>query len=139
MNTIPPIQGFKEIEHTSDIALEVWAASLENLFIEASKGLQNLMGIKTQGRSTTLYKKEINGMDMESVLVSFLDDLLFLVEQKNCWCNIEQVSLINLSITYSGKIIRIRSLEKQLKAVTFNDLQIVSKDNYWKTRIVFDV
>jgi SHS2 domain-containing protein len=139
MNIISPVQGFHEIEHTSDIALEVWGGSLESLFLETAKGLHTLMGIKTQRRSKAFFHKEINGMDKESLLISFLDDLLFHVEQENCWCHVEHLSLSKMSIAYTGNMLQIQKIQKQVKAATFHGLEIVYKRNCWKTHIVFDV
>ncbi len=136
---ISPIQGFREVEHTSDIALEVWAASMESLFLEGAIGLYTLMGMKTRRGSIAIHHKEIHGMDKESLLVSFLEDLLFLVEHENYWCDVKQLSVSNLSIFYSGNILQIQSLKKPIKAVTFHDLKIMFIKNCWKTCIVFDV
>lgn len=112
---------------------------MESLFLEGAKGLHTLMGIKTRRGSKAVHHKEIHGMDKESLLVSFLEDLLFLVEHENYWCDVEQLSVSNLSISYSGNILQILSLKKQIKAVTFHDLKIVFTRKCWETCIVFDV
>ncbi len=139
MNTTSSIEGFQEVAHTSDLALEVWAMSQEALFLQAAEGLRSLLGIRIDHKSVANYQNDITGFDQESLLVSFLSDLLFLVDHDNCWIKVDQLTLSNLNLDYSGKQFSIHSLKKQLKAVTFHKLRIINKDNHWKTRIVFDV
>ena len=81
-------------------------------------------------------------MDKESVLVSFLEDLLFLVEHENSWCKVEQhFSFRICQMLHIPEIIfKILSLKNQIKAITFHDLEIVLQEKPMEDlQIVFDV
>ena len=75
-------QGFREIEHAADWEIEVWAPDLPGLFIEAAQGMYSLSGTKLslldEGRA---YEFEIPFTNPESILVAFLNELLFQSEQ----------------------------------------------------------
>ena len=73
-----PPAGFREIAHTADWELEVWAPDLPGLFEQAARGMYSLMGVRllpTPRQSRTL---ELDAFDGESLLVRFLEELLYI-------------------------------------------------------------
>ena len=82
---------------------------------------------------------EAEATDAESLLVAFLSELVFAVEQEHL-IFIEfhvQVEGIKLKVEMSG--VPILSLTKAIKAVTYHNLQIQPTARGYEVEIVFDV
>jgi SHS2 domain-containing protein len=132
--------GYQEIVHTADLALHVWAPSLEALFEEAAGGMYTLMGVQSGGKLRCRREIRLDAGDVESLLVSFLNELLYHYEDEGIAYNHLAVKIsagYQLAATVEGA----KSLrqEKEIKAVTFNDLAITQKEGRFEATVVFDV
>ena len=134
------LSGFEEIEHTADRAYRVWGKSLEDLFLQAALGLYQLAG--TQLTSDKRVKREIRleGIDTESLLVTWLNELLHLYESEHLAS--ERLEIIELD----GKILHARITAakvlqwlEDIKAVTYHNLAILSTETGFEATIVLDV
>jgi len=76
-------QGHREVEHTADWGLEVWAPDLPGLMEEAARGMFELMGIEVSEESRCHRQLEIGADDREQLLVSFLEELLFIADAED--------------------------------------------------------
>jgi SHS2 domain-containing protein len=134
---------FEEIPHTADVSLHIWASDLASLFSDAASGMYSLLvpdvGISPiENRSIS-----ISAPDPESLLVSFLSELVYLAEReqlifKDVWVNIiDDKSSCRLTGTMTG--FALGSLTKIIKAVTYHNLRIQKSDDRWDVTIVFDV
>ena len=83
----------------------------------------------------------VNSMDLESLLVDFLSDALYLSDVHNeayLGVTISNLSENRISATLHG--ISITGFdESEIKAVTYHDLAITKKDDLWQADIVFDI
>ncbi|MGD2206527.1 MAG: riboflavin biosynthesis protein RibF, partial [Anaerolineae bacterium] len=73
---------YRELEHTADLALEVWGAELPDLFAGAAEGMYSLMGdVGGEGLEVTEWHEiSLEASDLEILLVDWLNELLFLAE-----------------------------------------------------------
>ena len=131
--------GYKEISHTADWAISVWGEDIESLFIDAALGMYSLMGIQTNPSDVKKTKVILNGDDPESLLVSFLSELLYIIEN-----NDSLFDKINLNINGKTLIAQLNghgilSIQKVIKAVTYHNLEIINSNGLVQTEIVFDV
>lgn len=133
--------GYREIEHTADWAMEVWAEDIPGLFMEAAAGMVALQGICfLESGSARPCEMEFNGVDYESLLVSFLSELLFLQESEQLGSRIVRVLELNSEkLLVFLQLESITIIEKAVKAVTYHDLAIKFSHGNWSTRIVMDV
>ena len=137
MNNPPP--GHREIEHTADWELEVWAPDLPALMEEAARGMYELMGVEVSEESRCHRQIELLADDREQLLVSFLGELLFLVEDEDLafdgfLLKVDDTSL--LARLEGGSIV---SRSKEIKAVTYHRLEISETKRGLETSIIFDV
>jgi SHS2 domain-containing protein len=134
-----PKQGHREVEHTADCGLEVWAPDLPGLMEEAARGLFGLMGVKISEESRCHRQLEIGADDREQLLVSFLEELLFIADSEDLAFDGFLLNLVdtNLLARLEGGFIVSRT--KEIKAVTYHYLEIVETKRGLKTSIVFDV
>jgi SHS2 domain-containing protein len=131
--------GFKEVEHTGDLALNVWATSEEELFKQAMLGMLSLMG--AEGGPGRRSKKHlvIRSTDRESMLVQFLNDILLEMELDKVLPNTIELSLGRHRMSVRLAFQPLVQIKKLIKAATYHDLRILHAGVTFSTTIVFDV
>ncbi|PJH74410.1 MAG: protein archease [Anaerolineae bacterium CG_4_9_14_0_8_um_filter_58_9] len=131
--------GFEEIVHTADWALRVWADNLEGLFAEAARGMYALSGANQAEGPKVKRTFETQAQDAESLLVAFLSELVYALEQEGVIFDEfdVQVEGTKLKVEMSGA--PILSLTKAIKAVTYHNLQVRPTARGYEVEIVFDV
>ncbi len=134
-----PTGGFREIEHTADWELEVWGADREALFVQAAFGMLSLLGLRLEDAPRERRSFELEAPDLETLLVDFLNELLFLADSEGFGPDRLDLSFRNgrLAVALEGAQIAKRS--KEIKATTFSKLGIRRTERGLETRIVFDV
>lgn len=131
--------GFREIEHTADWELEVWAPDFTGLLEQAALGMYHLSGIRIAQAPIQEFSLEIDFTDRESALVKFLSELLYLASSEN-WGALRfdlQLTKDHLRARLTGA--PILSLGKEIKAVTYHRLHIHEMIDLLSVRLVFDV
>jgi SHS2 domain-containing protein len=130
---------FEEIRHTADWSLRVRAVNLEELFLESARGMNALSGIRLAPGPHAQRTFEVSGPDRESLLVAFLSELVYSVEQEN-------LAFDEFEIRFSGDRLSARlsgapivSIDKAIKAVTYHYLKIRQTESGYEVEIVFDV
>ena len=134
-----PPAGFREIAHTADWELEVWAPDLPGLFEHAARGMYSLMGVRllpTPRQSRTL---ELDAFDGESLLVRFLEELLYIQGLDGLAFDAFQIDISEWKLLARLEGATLHSLGKEIKAVTYHRLKIRSDQGQLEVRIVFDV
>jgi protein archease len=131
--------GFEEISHTADWQMRVWAKSLPELFIAAARGMNTLTGAKPEPDRRVTRTFEESAPDMESLLVAFLSELVWAVEQERLVFDEFKVELKGLrcKIRMSGS--PLAAIDKSIKAVTYHNLAIRQTQTGFQVEIVFDV
>ncbi len=132
-------EGFKELAHTADVALQVWAPDLTELFIQAARGMIFLMRPSLGADHFYDINLDIKESDIENLLVSFLNELLWEIQVKKMALDEIKIALQGTHLTGSIKIMPIDYYEREIKAVTYNNLKIKSTKQGFKATIVFDV
>jgi SHS2 domain-containing protein len=131
---------FREIDHTADWALEVWAPTLEALFVEAARGMQALAGAEPGDGPRVQRQISLRAGDAESLLVSWLQELLYLTEDEGLALDEFRfasltAALLEAQVTGAPA----RHLEMVIKAVTYHNLAIRAGEFGYSVTIVFDV
>jgi SHS2 domain-containing protein len=131
--------GFRELEHTADWALQVWAPDITGLLVEAARGMYFLMGTTLQEGSKENREFPLAGLDGEMLLVNFLTELLFYGEEERL--AFEAFEFQDMGPESSVRAIggRIQSQQKEIKAVTYHNLQIQPGPAGLEVTIIFDV
>jgi len=134
-----PLQGYREVEHTADWELEVWAADLPGLIEQATRGMYALSGTRLELDGQITRTINISAIDSESILVGFLQEVLFLGEMESLGFDkfVFTLQPEGLSAVLTGG--QIRSLDKEIKAVTYHNLKIEKTQRGLEAHIVFDV
>jgi len=135
----PEPTGHRELEHTADWELEVWAPDLPSLLAEAARGMYRLMGVALAAKPRRRRRLELDAGDREALLVEFLGELLYLGEAEDLAFDAFELSLAAGRLTAELEGAPIRSRTKEIKAVTYHRLEVRDGPRGLETRVVFDV
>ena len=131
--------GFKEISHTADWSIRVWADDLAGLLVESARGMNWLAGaeLANEPRITKTFNTE--EPDNESLLVAFLSELVYYAEQENTGFDDFVIKIKNDTLKVEMQGAPLESLSKSIKAVTWHKLEIRESALGLEVEIVFDV
>jgi SHS2 domain-containing protein len=131
---------FEEVEHTADVALRVWGEGIAALFVNAARGLIWLLADPAAVEPTIELSVELEAYDAETLLVSWLGELLYLHERDDVLFtefDLEEVTETRLrGVVRGGPIGEPRY---HIKAVTFSEMAIQPGERGLETIVVFDV
>jgi SHS2 domain-containing protein len=135
-------RDFEEIEHTADIAIRVRGRDLAELFANAAYGMVCQIADPSTVTPTVEHLIELDGYDAETLLVSWLGELLYLGERDGCVFTAFEMD--EVTPTRLRAVARGGAADEYLvhiKAVTFSDLKIshFDDDDGYETTVVFDV
>jgi SHS2 domain-containing protein len=131
--------GFREIEHTADWQLEVWAPDLAGLLEQAARGMYSLSGARLKEKPRYERFFEIKAEDAETLLVRFLSELLYIQEQEGLVFDRFKFDLREDRLMANLSGAPLASLDKEIKAVTYHQLKVQNTSQGLKVNIVFDV
>ncbi|NLC70941.1 MAG: archease [Desulfuromonadaceae bacterium] len=137
--------NFRFLEHTADMGLEVTGATLEDLFLHAAEGLRKMiLGEIPAGSPDREERITLAGEDVEELLVTWLNELLFLFETRRfvpLTFGIKRIGREELTALVGGTTFaegRFRVL-REVKAVTYHLLTVEKKNRGWRARLYVDL
>ncbi len=134
--------AFRLLEHTADIGIEAQAASCEELFVQAAKGLLAVLAGsgETSGpvRDITL---EVNAGDVEELLVVWLNELLYLIQTQVVWpLDIALIGMQSGSLTARLSLVPLSGdPQREIKAATYHHLLVNCRQGFWRARVYLDL
>ena len=131
---------FEEIAHTADWSIRVWADDWAGLLTESARGMYALANAVASPSPRVKRELSLDAVDAESLLVAFLEELLYLSESEGLI--FDQFEFMNISETQIHAMMEgkaLRSQDKEIKAVTFHNLEIRRSERGLEVEIVFDV
>jgi SHS2 domain-containing protein len=131
---------FEEVEHTADIAIRVWGDDMAELFASAAYGMACQLAELAGVDLTVERLVNLESYDVETLLVDWLGELLYLGERDECVFvdfDMREVTSTRLQAVARGGVPR--EYRHHIKAVTFNELEIQCAEAGCETTIVFDV
>ncbi len=131
--------GYREIEHTADWELEVWAPDLRGLLEQAARGMYALSGTRLDPFPPVSRELDLQADDAESLLVVFLGELLHFIEQDNLAFDEFQLELHDFALHAQLWGAQVQNVAKEIKAVTYHNLAIRLSEAGLHVNIVFDV
>lgn len=75
-------RGYEYFEHTADVGIHAWGATLEEAFAEAARGLVAHMVETADAREVGEARVEVDGETPERLLHSFLDEVLYATQTR---------------------------------------------------------
>ena len=131
---------FEEIEHTADIAIRVRGRDLAELFANGAYGMACQLADPAAVDQTVEHLIELDAYDVETLLVTWLGELLYLGERDGCvFTDFDMLKVTPTRLRAVARGGPAQEHRSHIKAVTFNELEIVRTDADYETTIVFDV
>jgi len=138
---------FKFIEHTADIAVELTASTIEELFLCAVDAWNKAMLDAEILYDDEKIKLDFEAESLEELLVNFLSEINYLFLTKKWFCtSAEDIKLIHtdkykLTARLAGLIVDNSKIDfkEEIKAITYHQLEIKKINGKYTTRIVFDI
>ena len=136
--------SFKILDHTADVAVKIESKTLEKLFEEAADSYLYLLIEKKKLKSSETKNIKLEAMDHEALLVSFLSELIYILETQNkipCSFKIKQLTKTSLQAEVELAEFEPHKIEilHNIKAVTFYDLKIKKTTKGFNVTLVFDI
>ena len=136
---------YKFINHTADIAFDVSADSLEELFLESAKAWRISVVGDISGKALSNITFNIIAESLEELLVNFLNELNYLLLTKK-WLPIifNDVLIDQSKFLFSANVSGFQidnsiEIKEEIKSVTYHQMNIVNAENKFITRVVFDI
>jgi SHS2 domain-containing protein len=135
---------YEAFDHTADIGLHAYGSTLAELFANAALGMESLMVAPDQVRPLASREITARGHDLVSLLVDWLDKLIFLFDTEFllvCACEIQAISETQLTASVSGEPYdpQRHELSSAIKAVTWHEAAVERTAAGYKATIIFDI
>ncbi|MBF0118325.1 MAG: archease [Desulfobacterales bacterium] len=135
---------YRLFDHTADFGMEIFGKDLKDLFCNAQYALfdqiTELASIKNEN------KKEIKviGADLPDLMINWLRELLYLWNGKELLVNKTEVIYIKdnemLAVVYYVSYDPDQHLiKKEIKAVTYHQIEVLKISSGYRARVIFDL
>ena len=136
--------GFEIIDHTADVAIAAYGADLKKAFASAALGMFSIMTSIKKIDETVVRDVEVTADEMKVLLVSWLNELLFICEvDKILFKRFEVSELTDTKIIAKccgDKIDTKRHrIKTEIKAATFHMTQIEKQRDGIRIQVLFDI
>lgn len=137
--------SFEELEHTADVLMRVRGADLAELFAEAGRAMFHVMyGPPCEDKGVER-RIEIEAENLESLLIDYLSELLFVTEVENtvfCTFDVDLRGGTRLSAVLRGEPFdppARHSAGALIKGISYFGLEIVKEEEGYVVEIIFDI
>jgi SHS2 domain-containing protein len=145
---------FRELDHTADLRVEILGKDEQDLFRNAIESLYVLLGLPVVGSDGSdpgpAEDLEILGRDPEEALVELLGEILYRATVEGMRINLREISARagekgtgGCRVVVSGTWCDLRPEElaglREIKAVTYHDLEIRQTPKGLVARVVMDI
>ena len=133
---------YKFLQHTADVKFRAYGKTLNECFENSAVAMFKAMYTKkVKGK----LKKEIKirGKNLESLMYSFLEELIILLDSKDFFLSDIKVKIdeknLTLKAIISGDYAKNHDISLQVKAVTYNEMSVQKIKENWVCQVVLDV
>lgn len=133
---------FEILEHTADVGLRLTGDTREDVFEAAARGLADLEGSWFPGEGEER-RVEVRAQDLPSLLVAWLDELLYLRDAEDAMFGgfaVEEVEDVRVRARVRTAPRGDRTLEAAgVKAATYHGLRFERRNVGWAADVYLDV
>ncbi len=136
--------GFEIIDHTADVAIAAYGADMKKAFANAALGMFSIMTDIKKVNQTAVRDVEVTADEMKVLLVSWLNELLFICEVEKILFKKFDISELDgtrlVAKCYGEKIDPKRHrIKTEIKAATYHMTQIEEKRDVIRIQVLFDI
>lgn len=131
--------GFREVPHTADWELMVWAPDLLSLLEHAARGMYHLCEARLISKPRISRRIELAFDELETLLVDYLSELLYITESEGLGFDQFKLQIEDNRLIADIRGAKLKSLAKEIKAVTYHKIEVRDAGEKMEANIVFDV
>ncbi len=137
------VQDFELLEHPADIGFRARGRTLADLFATSAEALLSIILDASQAQEAQVWELSVEGADLESLLVNWLNEVLYFVDAKGVVFSRTEIEVgrgkVN-AICHGEKLDSERHpLRVLVKAATYHQLRIFESDDGWTAEVYVDV
>ncbi len=135
-------------DHTADIGVDLEAGSLEELYAEAAAAFTDAIADLETVRQVEQRQLQVAGEDRETLMVAWLEELLFCLDTEQFLVSRAEIELGELE----GGRLELRAwvagerfdpdrhpANVAIKGVTYHQLEVRQDGDRWRARVIFDI
>lgn len=135
---------YKEFEHTADIGMEMYGATLKELFRNAGRALFDTIVEIDRIQPRVERSVSVTGDDDELLLMNWLRRLLYLFAvEGEVYGEFRIVALQSgaLQAVVTGEPLDMERhhFKTELKAITYHQFRLIHEQDGWRATVIFDV
>ena len=135
---------FEILEHTADVGVRAFGETLGELFGNAAMGLQSLALDPSAVEPRDSYTIAATGEDLESLLVNWLNEIVYFLDGKRVALQRIQVDTVTPSLVEAHAWGEPRDPQRHparlvVKAATWHQLSIGVKEGRWCAEVYLDI
>lgn len=139
-------RGHRQLDHTADLALEIWAPTETELLLEGASALVRVITggarLETAREGESRLEIQLRGIDREDRLVHWLNQIVGLAVHEGFLFTGADLTLQgdrDLVARVRGRAEARAQVVTEIKGVTYHDLRLAREGPGWRARVVVDV
>ena len=137
---------YKYFDHTADVMFEAYGKDLEETFVNSGLAMFNILTDITKVKRNVSFKISAEADKLEKLIFEFLDELIFLMDTEFVLISgfekmeiIEDNNKFKLNCTALGDLASNYETHGDIKAPTYNEMNIKKTDSGYVFRVVVDI
>lgn len=137
-------KAFEILDHTADVGIIAYGASVEELFSNAARALFSLITELEDVDESLCLDVEVSGDDTEGLLVEWLNELIYLVDARHVLLKrfaIENLSERGVKAGCYGEEFNPakHKMKRGVKAATYHMLELAKSADGYRAQVIFDL
>jgi SHS2 domain-containing protein len=138
---------FEVFEHTADLGIRVRASSLNELFVDAGRGLIAQLANLAAVRPVTVKTITLTSDSLEYLLFDWLSELIYTFEESRLLLGefevlvTEVAGVFQLTANCRGEVADVarHELDHEVKAITYHGLFVRQSTDGWEAEVIIDI
>jgi SHS2 domain-containing protein len=135
-------RGHRQLDHTADLALELWGASEVDVLLAGAEGVVAIMTEGGEVEAREQRRVHIDAVDPQDRLVQWLNEIVVAAVNDGFLFASADIALegaTGLQATIRGEPGAGARVVAELKSATYHELELGEQDGMWRARVVIDV
>lgn len=138
------MRRFRFLDHTGDLAIEIYGQSLVDLFENAGQALFHVITDPSKVQEKVEKEIALSYHDLETLMVDWLGELLYLHDVEGLLLRRFEVRSIEdgrFEARVWGEFFQERQhvIRTEVKAATFHQLEVKQRRGSWRARVILDL
>jgi SHS2 domain-containing protein len=135
---------YEFIEHTADLGLKAYGASIEELFVNAAEGFFDVIVSPKSVEEREERVIEVEAEALDELMVSWLSELLYIHDTEKLVFKCFEVKRLKgnqVEAIARGELLdpARHEIKTGIKAVTYHQLYVEESEGGWETQVIFDI